>query len=191
MKRWPLDPPFYRSQMAMQAAAGKPAYVAIGDQTFHRLCSLTIAVLCVAMLAPQSGWAQSGQPVGSWENVMKLEPGTQVLAVLSDKRTIHGPIRDVTDDSIVMSRGKMQETIVRNSVVRIAMRRKGHRMRNTLIGLGVGAGAGLTVGGIYAQTCTGFLCGIGAVVFVPIGLVGGAAIGAALPTGGWQDVYRS
>ena len=104
-------------------------------------------------------------------------------------------LQGVTDDSLGIDSGKGRETFTRQEVKRVAVKKQGHRGRNTLIGLGTGAAIGAVAGAAYYTPCTG-LCilnptraqdaGVGAVV---LGVVG-AVVGALIPTGGWHEVYK-
>jgi len=78
---------------------------------------------------------------------------------------------------------------------------QGHGMRNTLLGLGVGAGDGLALGVGVDGGVRAMSVGVyghpqhdpNAVKFTgtPSGAAAGAMIGAFLPTGGWLVVYRT
>jgi hypothetical protein len=85
-------------------------------------------------------------------------------------------------------------------VAKVSAKDKGHRLRNTLIGLGAGAGGGLILGAVGdANSChPGFFgCwdplgrnGLKETV-TPLGALIGGIVGVLLPTGGWRDVYRA
>ena len=127
----------------------------------------------------------------TWNSVQKLPAGTEVR-VAAGARTVRGKIDRVTDDALTMTSGKGQEMFTQQEVSRVWVKKPGHRKRNTLIGLGIGAGAGLGVG-LSAASCSGFGCiGADAVeIGAPLAFaVVGTAIGAAIPTGGWREVYR-
>ncbi len=140
--------------------------------------------------------ASAQNPAQGWNTVKALAPGTEVRVTLSS-RTINGQLQSASDDSLTVNSGTGQEVFARQDVTQIAMKKRGRRVRNTFVGLGVGSAAGLGVGVIAgrASDCNqGFLCGlgtaIGAAAGLAIGLVGGAIIGAAWHTGGWREVYR-
>ncbi|HEY2015562.1 MAG TPA: hypothetical protein VGH38_18790 [Bryobacteraceae bacterium] len=85
-----------------------------------------------------------------------------------------------------------QEMLVRQNVKRVQLKRPGHRGRNTLIGLGLGAAGGLVAGaGIDHSAKDSWFPNAGKVVLTPIGMIIGTVVGVALPTGGWHDVYRA
>jgi hypothetical protein len=105
---------------------------------------------------------------------------------------VRGFFQKSTTDTLVVSASRSEESLTRADVLRVQLKKPGHRGRNTLIGLGVGAGTGLTAGAIFdAKTNDDFLIsGFGKVAFTAFGGVVGTVIGVALPTGGWRDVYR-
>jgi hypothetical protein len=75
------------------------------------------------------------------------------------------------------------------------VKKTAHRLRNTLIGLGIGAAAGLILGTVADARCTGKCVEgttpLGKEVGTPLGALIGTIIGVALPTGGWREVYRA
>ena len=105
----------------------------------------------------------------------------QVVEVSSMKHA--GAFVNATDAAIVFRENSGERTIQKEDVRSVKLAKKGHRLRNTLIGAGVGAGAGagITAG---AWESGGFLGGrgVGAAVGAVIGGLGGAVIGAVLPS---------
>jgi len=151
-------------------------------------------LLCV-ILVPVLGMAQSAQD--SWDNVKQLKPGQQIRVVLNDAKSYTGQMGSVSDEGLVIRTGGGEQTLERQNILRVSSQGKSHRGRNALIGLAVGAGAGVVIGvaspelgqgkcaqgsciNAEAPTLTGF-----------VGAAAGTALGAVLPTGGWHDVYRT
>lgn len=138
--------------------------------------------------------AAAQSPVHDWASVKGLAAGTSVRVSIGS-RTVSGQLQNSTDDSLGVNSGKGPETFARQDVTRVAVKKQSHRGRNTLIGLGAGAGLGAVVGAASYSPCTG-LCilhttraedaGAGAAA---LGLVG-AVIGALIPTGGWHEIYK-
>jgi RNase P/RNase MRP subunit p29 len=139
--------------------------------------------------------AQSAQD--SWDNVKQLKPGQQIRVVLNDAKSYTGQMGSVSDEGLVIRTGGGEQTLERQNILRVSSQGKSHRGRNALIGLAVGAGAGVVIGvaspelgqgkcaqgsciNAEAPTLTGF-----------VGAAAGTALGAVLPTGGWHDVYRT
>jgi len=128
----------------------------------------------------------------SWNTVKALSPGTEVQ-IAGSSRTVRGKIDRVTDDTLVVTSGKGQETFTQQEVVRVSVKKPGHRKRNALIGLAVGTGAGLGIG-LAADRCSGTCFGpnLNGVVTAGIAVAGalvGTIIGVAIPSGGWREVY--
>lgn len=101
----------------------------------------------------------------------------------------------VTDDAIVIHTNGAEQTFSRSSVQKAFSQRPGHRGRHALIGAAIGAGAGLGTGAAIDHDCSrqSIVCtgNKGKAILTPVfGLIG-AGIGAALPAGGWQEIYRS
>ncbi len=128
---------------------------------------------------------------GKWNDVKALLPGTEIRLV-SGQSTARGPIQSVTDDSVVLTTAKGQETFSRQQIDRLWQKRSGHRARNALIGAGIGAGAGLGIG-LATSSCSHFCIvspGLIRGALTAVGAVAGALIGVAIPSGGWKEVYK-
>jgi hypothetical protein len=99
----------------------------------------------------------------------------------------------VTPESMAINATTSQETLSRQDIRRVALKRPGHRRRNTLIGLAVGTGVGLAVGaGVDSQRHPDdWLPNFGKAVLSPLGAIIGTVVGVALPSGGWREVYRA
>jgi RNase P/RNase MRP subunit p29 len=139
--------------------------------------------------------AQSAQD--SWDNVKQLKPGQQIRVVLNDAKSYTGQMGSVSDEGLVIRTGGGEQTLERQNILRVSSQGKSHRGRNALIGLAVGAGAGVVIGvaspelgqGKCAQgSCTN---AESATLAGFVGAAVGTGLGAVLPTGGWHDVYRT
>jgi hypothetical protein len=145
--------------------------------------------------------AAAQQPASNWENLKTVAPGTQVRVVSGTSlKPIQGRLGSVTDTDLVLGRGASQQSFLRPQVSGVFVEKSHHRLRNALIGLGVGTGAGLLIGfGVgHAQEsgCRksgGWFCGLDAGVETGVGgvagLLGGSLLGAFWPTGGWRKIY--
>ena len=105
-----------------------------------------------------------------------------------------GSFRSLTDEAMVVTMVTGEKTISRQRIVRVSSKGQKHRTRNALIGAGIGAGAGAGIGAaatswhlrllwVHPRYAMGVLSAVGA--------IGGAIVGAVLPTGGWHEVYRA
>jgi len=157
-------------------------------------------VACFLALCVPGFSQSSALPHGksSWSNVTALARAAEVRVELSGSRSVSGGVLSATEDSLAVNSASGQETFTRQQVLRVSVRKPSQRGRNMLIGLALGAGAGVGLGAAAAsQPCArGFdrLCDslnapiIG--VTTGIGAVIGAGFGAAVPTGGWREIYR-
>jgi hypothetical protein len=147
--------------------------------------------LAILLLATLTAAAQS--PLQNWTNVKTLSPGTEIRVDPASAAAVRGRLRNVTDETLVVTSGKGEEMFTRLQIGRVSIRGKGHRRRNTLIGLGVGAGVGLGIG-LASRAGANQLTVVPNTVVTAAGMVGGAVIGTiigvAIPTGGWREVYR-
>jgi hypothetical protein len=122
----------------------------------------------------------------SWGSLNRLRAGEKVEVVETTLTKHTGTFSTVSEESIEIREGTTAETIKRENVMRVSS--LGHRWRNALIVGLVGAGVGAGIGAAVAGKCwctRGQAAGAVAVV----GLAGGAAIGAALPT--HDTLYRA
>jgi hypothetical protein len=132
----------------------------------------------------------------NWDKLKQLLAGEEIQVVQNDAKSTRGNFHSVTDEAIVVSTAAGEQTINRQSVLRVSSQGKGHRTRNALIGAGVGAGAGAGIGAAIGGCGQGAAC-IGATkgeiigVLTGLGALGGAIVGAVLPSGGWHEVYRA
>jgi len=107
------------------------------------------------------------------------------------------------DDGITLRQAAGVQTLARKDILRVSRKiGQNHRGRNALIGMVVGAGAGLVIGltpYMIQRNCTegpAFNCGYPpnphrAEALTPVGGLAGAAIGAAVSRHAWRDLYRA
>jgi hypothetical protein len=153
----------------------------------------SIAIITLLLTAPVS--AQTSP--SSWDTIKALAAATEVR-VTTASGSDRGTVESASDTELSLRMATGQRMFARQDIRSVSVHNKGHRVRNTLIGLGVGTGVGMGIGaGVgHANDCkTGFLCGLNTAVGVAlggaIGLVGGAAIGALWHAGGWMEIYHS
>jgi hypothetical protein len=149
-----------------------------------------VAALLFAAFA-MSALAHAQTSTGSWASVSQLAPGTQIRVTLSGGRTLQGSVQTVTPDSLAIAATKGQEMLPRTEVKRVETKRNGHRGRNALIGLGIGAGGGLAVGAGIDSGDHGWFPNIGKAIFTPLGALVGTIVGVLIPSGGWHEIYRA
>lgn len=145
--------------------------------------------------------AQSNQ--SSWGNLKTLRPGQKIEIVETNLKKDTGAFAAVSDDAIRINESTGEQSIPRASVMRVTLRQNKHRLRNTLTGAAVGAGTGAVIGAASYKTAKpcppgagigcisgnilsrGAVTGIGAT----LGFVGGAAVGAVIPS--HPTIYRA
>ena len=76
--------------------------------------------------------AAAQSPAQDWSAVKALAAGTSVR-VSSGSHTINGQVQSVTDESLSIDSGKKQQTLDRQEVLRVSVKKTAHRVRNTLI----------------------------------------------------------
>jgi hypothetical protein len=151
-----------------------------------------LPALLAATLAATAA-AQQAKPIANWANLNQLVTGAEIRVTLATGETLRGFVQRVTPESLAINATTSQETLFRQDIRRVALKRPGHRGRHTLLGLAIGAGAGLALGaGVDSQRRPGdWFPSFGKAVLSPLGALIGTVVGVALPTGGWRDVYRA
>jgi hypothetical protein len=155
------------------------------------------AMIAALLLVGLAGSAAAQQPAATdkWASLARLAPDTQIRVALSGGRTVGGNLLNATSDSLAVRTAAGQETLMRTEIKRVQTKGKGRRGRRTLIGLAIGAGAGLAIGAVVDHGDSGkafnFWPNAGKVVFTPLGAIVGTIVGVAIPTGGWREVYRA
>lgn len=149
-----------------------------------RKLTLLIALTAAAAIAQKNNWA----------NVKGLPIGGEIRVSLEGGKSYRGQVQNVTDESLIIVAASSQETLARAQIKKVSTKGDSHRLRNTLIGLGVGAGTGVAIGAGVDSGCNGncwFGNNIGKEVLTPVGAIVGTLIGVAWPTGLWHDIYKS
>ncbi len=142
------------------------------------------------VLIPILALVATGQaPTSNWDNVKMMAPGTGVRVTAGNSKPVRGKLESVTDNDLVVEAGTSTQSFSRLDIRRLEVKKKGHRVRNTFIGLGVGTAAGVGIGAAQSSGCTVFLCDLAPLVYGAIGLVAGTVTGLVWPTGGWRQVY--
>jgi len=143
-----------------------------------------LCILAVSCTSPILGQQ------GSWQNLNTLRPGEQIQVRGIKALKITGAFVNVTDAAISLQAESGQQTIQKPDVRSVKRMKNNHRLRNTLILAGVGAGIGAGIGAAAHHSCPStqtFCLDIGgrslpAAIGGTVGLLGGAVIGALIPT---------
>src|SRR5450631_2498253 len=104
-----------------------------------------LPALLAATLAATAA-VQQAKPIANWANLNQLVTGAEIRVTLATGTTLRGFLQRVTPESLAINATTSQETLSRPDIRRVALKRPGHRGRNTLIGLAIGTSAGLAAG---------------------------------------------
>jgi hypothetical protein len=124
----------------------------------------------------------------TWESLGKLDSGTPIEVVTSN-RAEKGEFVSSSTESLTIRTRRGEQRFLRKEVVRVVSRRKSHRMRNVLIGVGVGTAIGLVTDqtlGAYLRNESNPASARPLIWALPMAFCGG--IGAAFPS--YPVIYR-
>jgi hypothetical protein len=138
-----------------------------------------LLLICVVATACTL-WGQTEK--GSWESLSTLQAGRKIQVLDANKKKHSGTLVSVSATAILLQEEGGEQSVARQDVRRVKVAGH-HRLRNTLIGgvVGAGAGAGLLAA---AWENKGFVGdkGTGAAVGAGIGGVVGLVIGVLSPS---------
>ena len=125
----------------------------------------------------------------SWDNLNRLQAGQKIEVVQMDMKSLKGRFLGFTDEMISLRVKKDEVAVHREEVVRVSLRQKPKRLRNILIGAGVGAGAVMGIGlGVVAAMGGSDDPGVVMNPAMALGAGLGGALGAATPS--YETIYR-
>ena len=152
----------------------------------HSQCALVAALtLSTVVAVPSVGSAANTD----WDALRTLKLDQQIRVKLRNARLIEGAFQSVNNLGITLRPAESDQTLGRDDVLRVYSLRKNHRARNFAIGAGIGVAlAALAVSANHWGENTG-IRSTGWIWPVGVSFFGG--IGAAIPTGGWHEVYRA
>jgi len=128
-------------------------------------------------------------PASNWDSVRMIASRTEVRVAAGTAAAVRGKLESVSDSALIVTNASGTASFQRPEIHRVAVKKKGHRLRNAFIGMGVGTAAGAGIGAAQASGCKEFLCDLAVPVFAVIGFVAGTVTGLVWPTGGWRPVY--
>ncbi|HUI56216.1 MAG TPA: hypothetical protein VLY04_14670 [Bryobacteraceae bacterium] len=118
----------------------------------------------------------------TWESLGKVNPGTQIEVVTSD-RVEKGEFVSSSTESLTIRTLHGDQRFLRQEVLRVVSRGQSRRVRNILIGVGAGAAIGLVTDqtlGAYLRNESNPASARPLIWSLPIAFCGG--IGAAFPS---------
>jgi hypothetical protein len=144
----------------------------------------TVAVAQVSAPARQEGAQQS------WDNLKTVRAGREIQLVDQRLKSYNGTLLRVSDEDIAIQVGTDELTVKRADVFRVSARDTNKRLRNALIGLGIGAGIGTAIGfGILAATGGSDFPEAALGPAIGISAAAGAGLGAIVPS--YPTLYRA
>jgi hypothetical protein len=143
--------------------------------------SLLLALACVGLVlaAPASK---------TWDSVRQLRPGAPIEVVTTD-RAVKGEFVSSSTEGLTIRTRSGEQRFARPDIVRVVSRTRSRRVRNILIGVGVGAAISLVTDrtiGAYLRNEANPESARPLIWTLPIALCGG--IGAAAPS--YPVIYR-
>ena len=153
------------------------------------------AVVCILILIPCSLCAQDKK--SDWKALYGLHSGEKIELMETGLKKHVGTFSTVTEEAIQIREGSNDVGIPKENVARVTVLDKSHRLRNSLIfgAVGAGTGAGITAAATRCSSPSNSFssCDFGRSLAVAVGavagLVGGAGVGAAIPS--HPTVYRA
>ncbi len=105
------------------------------------IARLFLVMCCATYLVSNTAAAADSK---SWENLATLQSGEKIVVIETNAKAERvGRFTHFDSDSISLRAGTAEMLIARSAVVRIYSRQRTKRVRNALIGVGIGAGIGL------------------------------------------------
>lgn len=134
--------------------------------------------------------AQTNQ--ASWTNLNGLLVGQKIQVDDTHSKKHNGVFATVSDAAISIKTSRGEESVQKQDVRTVKQVKTNHRMRNTLIGTGVGTASGAAVlAAAWPQDGWFDDRRLGALVGGVFGLIGGTVIGAVIPSGGSTTIYSA
>jgi hypothetical protein len=157
---------------------------------------ILIPILSFAAAAQTPPQTSTRSSAAKWEGLKTLTSGIEVRVATANAKPVQGALESVTDSALVLKQAGGPVSFDRAQIRSVSVKGKEHRLRNSMIGLGVGTALGVAIGyGVGHAGCRNGdgWCDLGTAVDTAIGgvsgLVGGTLAGVFWHTGGWQKIY--
>ena len=139
--------------------------------------------------------AAAGMPLraanSEWDDLAILKPGQQIRVEVNNAKSYQGAFQALNDEGITLRQSAGDQTFARKDILRVDAYSGGrnHRLRNTIIGVAVGASLATTLVLINHSPRNSWFS---STVWVwPVFVGPCAGLGAELPTAGWHNVYHA
>ncbi len=126
----------------------------------------------------------------SWENLQQVRVGQKIEVVDTNLKKYKGTFLSFSEEAISLRVKKDEVGVRRGDILRVSLRGKPKRWQSALVGMAIGAGAGLAIGASRRE------CGSDDAACKLIGTVIGAGagtgVGAAVPfVPSYRTIYRA
>lgn len=143
----------------------------------------------LAVLAFLPSLEASNREPGDWSHLTQVTSGQQIEVIDMNLKRTRGEFVASSAEQLQVKASNGVVTIPRAQVFRVSLLEKSRRLRNVLIGMAVGAAAGLATGAAVDSSFSEDDEHVAKMLFTPIGVGAGAALGAAFP--GFETIYRA
>ena len=128
----------------------------------------------------------------SWNNLKQLQAGEKIEVVDMKLKSFKGTFLSFSEEVISVRVKEDDVVIERAKVLRVTDREHSKRGRNMILGVAIGAGAGLAAGILIDEGVRHVSGEGGSYLFAPVLAGAGAALGAlaGLPSG-YRTIYRA
>lgn len=158
--------------------------------------AILIPILSFAAAAQTPSQTSTRTSAAKWEGLKTLTSGIEVRVASANAKPTQGALESVTDSALVLKQAGGPISFDRAQIRSVSVKGKERRVRNALIGLGVGTALGVGIGyGVGRAGCSkgdgwcNLDTGVGMAIGGISGLVGGTLTGVFWHTGGWQKIY--
>jgi hypothetical protein len=141
-----------------------------------RVKPFTVCLLALTfLLSSTEVLARTKSANSEWSVVQALSAGTRVSVKDKAGKSVSGRIEAVTDQALTVSLKTGNIVIDRQNVARVVLENGRSVGHSTLVGAGIGAGSGATVGGVMIAAFGGGEDGTGPAVMAFTTLIGAIA----------------
>ena len=145
-----------------------------------------------AKFAPAYASPAAAPPPADWSAVQSLSTGQKIVVRTKDGDRLTGRFDSASDLLINFTDGSKKISLTRESIRRVQLDRGNSRLRGTLIGAAIGAGAGFAVGAILYFPYKDDMVGATVPATTALGAGIGAGFGAATGKGSKNEtVYEA
>lgn len=150
-----------------------------------RLYALSLAfAFLLAPARPAATARQQSKPSGGdWSAVQALAPGEKLVVRTREGERLTGRFVSASDLLLVIKHDETDLSLARDNVRLVQLNRGKSRLKGTLLGLAVGAGAGFATGAVLYFPFRDDMTGATVPAFTALGAGVGAGLGAALGKG--------